>query len=639
MKILKGLNKGLHKKKIFRTGYFFLILCLMFTWSCSKGGKSMLKRSDVALADKWNVEKMYPSLEDWYKDLNLIKKKKDWQTLELYKNKLQESSDNLSKTLKISFDLQRSLEKLYTYSHLIMDEDLGNDKAKEAFGIIQATFTDFKEKTAWIEPEILQMPKTVFSAYLNDPVLSEYKIYLENLYRLKNYTLPPREEEILARLSNVFQTPYRTFSSFDNADLTFDKVKDSKGNLLDLTHGKYSLYLHNKDRVLRKNVFETYHSRFLNFENTLCELISGEVRNHYFVAKTRGFDSCLEAALYPNNIDLSVYKNLIATVRANIKTLHKYVAMKKKLLKLDKLAPYDLYAPVVELDVKMNLDEAKKTVIGSVAVLGEKYQSVLKKGLLTDRWVDFYETARKRSGAYSSGCYDSMPYILMNYYGNLNDVNTLAHEAGHSMHSYLSHENQPYQYSSYSIFVAEVASTFNEQLLADHLSKKMCHDDERAMLISDFLDRIHATFFRQTLFAEFELKIHELIEKDQPLTPGLLKQIYHQLYVDYYGPDMLLDNKIDIEWARIPHFYYNFYVYQYATGISAAVYLFDLVKKDKKNALPYLKFLESGCSDYPLNILKKAGVDLTKPDAIEALLKHFDQLQDQLLEILSNEEK
>jgi oligoendopeptidase F len=282
----------------------------------------------------------------------------------------------------------------------------------------------------------------------------------------------------------------------------------------------------------------------------------------------------------------------------------------------------------------MNLDEAKKAVIESVAPLGEKYQGILKNGLLVNRWVDFYETEKKRSGAYSSGCYDSMPYILMNFYGNLNDVATLAHEAGHSMHSYLSHENQPYVNSSYSIFVAEVASTFNEQLLQDYLFKKIANQNEKAMLISDFLDKIHATFFRQTLFAEFELKIHELVEKGQPLTPGHLKEIYHQLYVDYYGPDMELDEKIDIEWARVPHFYYNFYVYQYATGISAAIYLFNNLNKDKKNRDLYLSFLMSGSSDYPINILKKAGVDLTKPDAIESLIKRFDTLIDELSKIL-----
>lgn len=614
---------------------YFVITPLFLTVAFADNSEEiMLKRDQVALNDKWNVEKMYPSLEAWQKDLSRFKESEELNALMQYKNKLKDSAVGLKKALNNYFKGQRELEKLTCYAHLILDQDLGNDKAKQAYGISEMTFADFREKTAWIEPEILQFPKELFTKYLNDKELSDYKIYLENLYRLKDYTLSSKEEELLARLSNVFQTPYRTFSSFDNADLTFGNIKDSKGNELDLTHGKYANYLRESDRTLRKNVFESYHKKFLEFENTLCELIQGEVKNHYFLAKTRGFKSCLEASLYPNKIDLDVYHNLIKAVRSNLKSLHKFVALKKRLLKLEKLAPYDIYAPVVPSSIKMNLDDAKKTVIESVAPLGENYQTILKTGLLSERWVDFYETERKRSGAYSSGCYDSMPYILMNFYGNLNDVATLAHEAGHSMHSYLSHHNQPYAYSSYTLFVAEVASTFNEQLLHDYLYKKMKNDKEKAMLIADLLDKIHATFFRQTLFAEFELKIHELIEKGEPLTPGLLKKIYHQLYVDYYGPDMALDDKIDIEWARIPHFYYNFYVYQYATGISAAMYLFENIGKDKKNVDKYLTFLKSGSSDYSINILKKAGVDLTHKEAVESLIRRFDTLMDQLSEIL-----
>ncbi len=616
---------------------FLVLSCLFSTISFASTNNNKeekaMKRDKVALNDKWNVEKMYPSLDDWKKDFSQIKESREIGELMSYKGKL-ESSSSLQKALKIYFNMQRSLERLSCYSHLILDQDLGNDEAKNAYGMAEMLFTDFREKASWFEPEILQLPKNIFTKYLNDPLLSDYKIYLENLYRLKDYTLSSKEEEMLARLGGVFQIPYRTFSSFENADMTFDKVKDSKGNSLDLSHGKYSLYLRENDRTLRKNTFETYHAKFLKYENTLCELLQGEIKNHYFLAKSRGFKNCLEASLYPNNIDVSVYYNLIKTVRENLKTLHKFVSLKKRLLKVDKLAFYDIYAPVVESTIKVKLDEAKKIVLQSISPLGESYREILQNGFFADRWVDFYETERKRSGAYSSGCYDSMPYILMNFYGNLNDISTLAHEAGHSMHSYLSWRNQPYQYSSYSLFVAEVASTFNEQLLQDYLFKTMESENEKAMLISDFLDRIHATFFRQTLFAEFELKIHELVESGQPLTPGLLKSMYHQLYVDYYGEDMALDDKIDIEWARVPHFYYNFYVYQYATGISAAIYLFDNVKKDKKNCEKYLTFLKSGSSDFPLNELKKAGVDLTKPDAVKSLIKRFDELTDQLSKIL-----
>ena len=393
---------------------------------------------------------------------------------------------------------------------------------------------------------------------------------------------------------------------------------------MELTHGKYSTYLREPDRALRKNAYTAYHKKFMEFENTLCELLQGQIKNHDFIAKTRNFNSCLEAALYPNQVDVNVYHNLIKAVRDNIKTLHKFVSFKKRILNLDKLTPYDIYAPLVpEVNFKMDLEKAKQTVINSVAPLGDEYQNILKKGILEDRWVDFFETKKKRSGAYSSGCYDSMPYILMNYYESLNDVNTLAHEAGHSMHSYLSNHNLPYHYSQYPIFVAEVASTFNEQLLHGYLLNNIKDEKQKAYLIADALDRIQATFFRQTLFAEFELKIHELVESQTPLTPTLLKKIYHQLYQDYYGEDMQLDDLIDIEWARVPHFYYNFYVYQYATGISAAIYLYELCQKDKNHCQQYLKFLKSGGSRVPFRSLKASWSRFNKAGCCTGLDQSF----------------
>jgi oligoendopeptidase F len=353
------------------------------------------------------------------------------------------------------------------------------------------------------------------------------------------------------------------------------------------------------------------------------------------LAKTRGFKNCLEAALYPNNIDLNVFYNLIKTVKSRINVLHKFVKIKKEILKLKKIHPYDLYAPLVKnVSFEMSIEEAKKNVIESVGILKKEYKSILKKGLFKDRWVDFCETARKRSGAYSSGCYDSMPYILMNFHSSLNDVLTLAHEAGHSMHSYLSNKNQSYCYSGYPIFVAEVASTFNEQLLFEHLFKNTKSKGKKALLLSNKINAIHATFFRQTLFAEFELKLHEIVEKGNPLTPSILKKVYRELYSEYYGEDLALDEYIDIEWARIPHFYYNYYVYQYATGISAAIALFEKMKKNKNHCQEYLKFLKSGGSRYPLDMLKDAGVDLRKPQVIEALIDYFDRLNDQLVLIL-----
>lgn len=620
--------------------YFIFFAPLYYTGdnkvALSKGEEQMaLCRDTVCEKDRWDIQKMYPTIEDWHKKLKWVNESENWKLLLLYKNKLNESSDFVKLTLSTFFDLNRSLENLAVFAHLLLDEDLSNDTAKEAYGLGQFSYYNLSEKASWIEPELLQLPEEKLEEYINDPSLSDYKFYLEKLSRYKPYTLSIQEEELIARVEQTFQSAYKTFSTLENADLTFENITDSNGKSLELTHGKYSSYMREPDRELRKNAFKTYHKKFLEFENTFCELLQGQIKNHDFIAKTRKFSSCLQAALYPNQVDVNVYHNLIKAVRDNIKTLHKFVSFKKRVLKLDTFSPYDIYAPLVSgVDFKMDLEKAKKTVIDSVAPLGNEYQTILKKGIFEDRWVDFLETRKKRSGAYSSGCYDSMPYILMNYYDSLNDVTTLAHEAGHSMHSYLSNHNLPYQYSQYPIFVAEVASTYNEQLLHGYLSNNIKDEKQRAYLIADALDRIQATFFRQTLFAEFELKIHELVESQTPLTPSLLKKIYHQLYEDYYGEDMELDELIDIEWARVPHFYYNFYVYQYATGISAAVYLYDLCQKDKNHCQQYLKFLKSGGSRYPLDLLRQAGVDLTKPDAVQALISHFDHLIDQLSMIL-----
>jgi oligoendopeptidase F len=346
------------------------------------------------------------------------------------------------------------------------------------------------------------------------------------------------------------------------------------------------------------------------------------------VARARKFNSCLEAALFPNQIDPKVYENLIAAVRSKLPLLHRYISLRKKWMKLADLHVYDLYVPLVEeAEAHMDYEEARQAVVASVAPLGDKYQQSLQKGLLEERWVDIYENTRKRSGAYSSGCYDSMPYILMNYHGTLNDVLTLAHEAGHSMHSLLSRTHQPYIYSQYPIFVAEVASTYNEQLLLKHLKTKAKSDRDQAFLINYQIEGIRGTIFRQTLFAEFELQLHKWAEEGVPLTPALLKKYYVQLNREYYGPDLVIDPELEIEWARIPHFYYyNFYVYQYATGLSAALSLFQQTMNNEEARNRYLEFLSSGGSKYPIDLLKAAGVDMKKPDAVHAAMDYFETL-------------
>ena len=483
-------------------------------------------------------------------------------------------------------------------------------------------------ETSWIEPAIL----TLSPEYLKAKELESFHVYLEKIVRLKPHTLEAPMEELLAVTGKALETAYRSFSAFNNADLKFPKIANEKGQLQELTHGSYSVYLRGKDRTLRENAFKTMHQSFLSYENTLCELINGQVQAHLAGMRARGYSSCLEAALFPHQIDTKVYHALIEAVRSRLGSLHDYLALRKKVMGLDELHLYDLNVPLVsEVDLSMPYSSAEDLVIASVAPLGKQYQADLEKGLKQGRWVDRYENVAKRSGAYSSGCYDSMPYILMNYHSTFSDVKTLAHEAGHSMHSLMSNRHQPYHYAQYPIFVAEVASTFNEELLLRYLATQTSDQAKRCYLINQEIEGLRNTLFRQTMFAEFELAIHEWAEQGIPLTPALLKQTYRKLNQDYFGKEVVLDNEIEGEWARIPHFYYNFYVYQYATGISAAHALFQQVVKEGKGAQErYLKFLSSGSSRYPIDLLADAGVDMRQKKTVELAIDHFDALVEEL---------
>ncbi len=600
------------------------------------------ERKDLTPEMMWNVDELYLSWEEWENDFKKLSTSENfpkWPQINNLKGSLQESAQTLAKLLNYYFTIERLIEKLFTYAHLRLDEDLGDDKSKNAYGKILAVSHEFRFETSWIEPQILEIPDQVFKNFLKDDNLRPYLFFLEKVYRLKPHTLSLKEEELLALSSKSLDAAHKAFSAFNDADLKFEKVKDSNNKEHELTNGLYSNYLRNRDRTLRKNSFEVLHSTYTEYENTLAELLQGQLMNHLYISRARKYDSCLNCALNAHNIDPKVYHNLIEQTRKKLSSLHRYVSIRKKIMKLDEMHLYDLYAPLVEeVDLKWSYEEACDLVIDSVAPLGDEYQNVLRKGLLEDRWVDPFENARKRSGAYSSGCYDSMPYILMNFHGSLNDVLTLAHEAGHSMHSYLSHENQSFQDSQYPIFVAEVASTFNEQLLLQHLMKKYKDPKIQTFILNYRVEGIRTTFFRQAMFAEFELKMHELVEKQVPLTPSLLKSSYLELNKNYFGKDIIIDENISIEWARIPHFYYNFYVYQYSTGISAAFALFKKVKSSPNARENYLTFLKSGGSKYPLDLLKTAGVDMLQSSAINAILDDFDSMLDSLETIVQGEE-
>jgi oligoendopeptidase F len=583
----------------------------------------------------WNVENLYPSWEDWEADMKKWgreEKETHWPELAAFRETWKQSPEYLKSLIELCSEIDRYLSKLYTYAHLRHDEDVAEETAKKAHSRIVSLSYAFRQETAWIEPEMLQLPEEVLSKMIYSPVLKDYAFHLEKIVRQKKHTLAASEEELLAMSGKALETASQAFGAFNNADLKFPAVEDSQGKLRELTHGKYLLYLRDKDRKLREGAFKSLHKSFAAFENTLCELLSGQIQRHVLEMRARKYGSCLEAAIFPNQIDVKVYSALIQAVRSHLPALHRYMYLRKEAMGLDKLHLFDLHVPLVkEVEMGMSYEDATKVIIESVAVLGEDYQRALNQGLTHERWVDRYENARKRSGAYSSGCFDSMPYILMNYHGTFNDVMTLTHEAGHSMHSLLSRRSQPYHYSQYSIFVAEVASTFHEELLLRHLLSQVESKEQKAFLINQKLDDMRATLLRQTMFAEFELKLHTFAEQGIPLTPALLKAEYRKLNAEYFGPDVHIDDEVEIEWARIPHFYYNFYVYQYATGISAAHALVEKVVKGGEQARDnYLKFLSSGCSLYPIDVLQLAGVDMRTPAPVEAAMRHFDELVTEL---------
>lgn len=595
----------------------------------------MKMRNEIALKDRWNVEALYPNYEAWedaYQKIARDGQQPRWPEIASLKGSLADGPEKVKEILDLILGLDRVLTKLYTYAHLRHDEDITEDRYKGAFARISTLIHEFNQEASWFDPELFLLPEATIEQYLTSPVLANYHFHLERIIRLKPHTLSEESERVLALAGQAVQSSYKTFCAMSDADLKFGTVKDQHGKDRELTHGQYGLYIRDQDRTLRANAFKQYHQQYANYENTLCEMLIGQVQRNLFYTQSRHYPSCLDAALYPNDIDTSVYHALIEATNKNISSLHNYVSLRQDILKLDEIHLYDMYVPLTsQIDIHLSYEEAEQLIIDSVAPLGSEYQNFLKKGLQEQRWVDRYENHHKRSGAYSSGCYDSMPYILMNYKGILRDVFTLAHEAGHSMHSLLSRKSQPYHYSNYPIFVAEVASTFNEELLMQQLLRHFTGKAEQIYLINQKIEDIRTTLFRQTMFAEFELIIHEMTEQNIPLTPRVLKERYRELNAKYFGKNAVIDPEIDIEWARIPHFYYQFYVYQYATGISAALALADRVLQGGKTERDaYLSFLKGGGSRHPIDLLRLAGVDMKSPQPVSAAIGKFDHLITQL---------
>lgn len=586
------------------------------------------KRNEIDNKYKWDLTLIYKSDDEWYEDFE--KCLKEVNEVKKFKGKLTSSAKGLLDYITYSLNYERRLYKLYFYAHLQHDSDTTNPKAQEMSGKIMDLINQFEENESYANPELMSVDYDIIEKFMNEePKLTEYRFLFENIYRYKEHILDDNSEKILSSLSNIFSSSEKVYESLTDSDMKFGYI-DTKDGKVELTSSNYSLFIKDEDREIRKQAFIQYHNTYGNFKNTLANIYKTQVDVLTSLAKLKKYNSSLEASLYSDNIPVLVYENLIKTVNDNMDTIYRYFNLKKKMLKLDELHLYDIYVELIkDLDKDYSFEDAKTLVIDALSILGDDYIEIINKAF-NEKWIDVYNNVGKRSGAYSSGFYDTNPYILLNYEGKLKDVSTLAHELGHSVHTYLSCHNNSYHYSSYKIFVAEVASTVNELLLNKYLLKNSKDKKEKLFILNNMMELFKGTIYRQVMFAEFEKITHSKKEKGEVLTYELLNNIYYDLNKKYFGEDVHIDEEIKYEWSRIPHFYYDFYVYKYAIGLSAACYIVDSILNNKPNALEnYLKFLKTGGSMYPIDELKVAGVDVTKSEVVESAIKMFDEVMNQ----------
>ncbi|AXI08793.1 oligoendopeptidase F [Oceanobacillus zhaokaii] len=600
----------------------------------AKSTKELPKRSEIAESLTWKLEDIFASDDQWSEELKSLQVA--IPEVSKYQGKLGGSADTLFELLKLQDTLSERLGKLYTYSHMRYDQDTTNSFYQEMNSQAETVLTLASSTMSFVVPEILAMDEGKIDAFLEEKEeLRLYKKVLDEITRQRPHILSEREEVLLAEVSEPLSTASQTFSMLNNADLTFPSVKNEDGEEVDLTHGRYSKFLESKNRQVRKDAFKAMYDTYGKFKNTFASTLSGNVKVHNFSAKIRNYDSARQSALDNNNIPESVYDNLVEAVNEKLPLLHRYTKLRKKVLGLDELHMYDLYTSLVQdLDMKVSYDEAKEYVLKGLAPLGSEYSEILKEAF-SNRWIDVEENKGKRSGAYSSGAYGTNPYILLNWQDDVNNTFTLAHELGHSVHSYYTRKSQPYRYGNYSIFVAEVASTCNEALLNEYLINNLDDEKQKLYILNHFLEGFRGTVFRQTMFAEFEHDIHVRAQNGEALTADKLTEIYYELNKKYYGEDVVSDEEIGLEWARIPHFYYNYYVYQYATGYSAATSLANQILTEGESAVErYLNFLKAGSSDFPIEVLKKAGVDMTSKQPILNALDVFEEKLNEMEKIL-----
>ncbi len=596
--------------------------------------KQLPKRSQVKAADQWDLASLFPNDEAWEKSFRQWERK--IAGYEKFRGTLASGPKAIAACLKFDVDVDRAGERLGTYAFLKTAEDTANSTYQRMQGRYQNVASRAGQLASYIRPEIMAIPAAKMKRFLAAKELAAYRLVLERLLRYQPHTLSDGEEKLLAMQSEMSITANQVFRQLNNADLKFGTIKNDRGETVELSHASFSALLHSPKRTVREAAFRQYYQQFSAHENTLAATLSGSIQRDIYYARARNYPSALSAALFPDRVPQTVYDNLISAVRHNLPALHHYYDLRRRKMKLKDIHHYDTYVPILsDLESHHSWDEAVQVVIESLVPLGDDYCAVLEQGL-SGRWCDRYENQGKQSGAFSSGSFDGEPYILMNFQPEVLDhVFTLAHEAGHSMHSYYSAKTQPFQYYNYTIFVAEVASTFNEQLLSKHLMRNARDDRERAFLINREIDAIRGTILRQTMFAEFEKITHELAEANEPLTVDRFKSVYRELLQAYFGPDFVLDDELSLECFRIPHFYSAFYVYKYATGLSAAIALSERVTSGASGAVrDYLKFLQGGCSKDPLDLLRDAGVDMEKPEPVETALEYFRRLVDELDDLL-----
>ncbi|MCK4258193.1 MAG: oligoendopeptidase F [Halanaerobiales bacterium] len=590
----------------------------------------LVQRSEIVEEFKWQTEDLYTDLNAWEKDFQKVKGM--ISEIEKFKGHLGDSAEKMLECFQDQDEVSQISSLLYSYASRKKDQDTRVAENQSLYNRSISLLTELSSATAFVTPEILAIPEEQLKEFLaTNEKIALYTHYLDNITRVSDHILTADQERIMAMTGEISAGPEQIFQMIDDADMKYPTVIDEEGNEVELTKGRYMKFMLSKDRRLRKDTFEAFYSSYINQKNTLSTTLAQNIKVDMFGAKVRKFDSTLEAALSSDNIPVSVYDNLIKAVSDNLGPMHKYVKLRKKLLGVDELHMYDIYLSVIkDVDIEIPYEEAKETIIKSLAPLGSEYQDLLKKGF-DSRWIDVYENQGKTSGAYSAGVFGVHPFVLMNYNNTIDSMFTLAHEMGHALHSYLSDRTQPYVYHSYPIFLAEVASTLNEALLTEHLLKTTTDKGIKMSILNNYLEQFRGTVYRQTMFAEFEKLIHAKAESGEVLTHELLNKIYRDLNVKYYGPDMIVDSEIDYEWARIPHFYYSFYVYKYATGFSAAASLADQILEEGQPALKrYLDFLSAGNSDYPIQTLKKAGVDMENPEPIAQALKIFKERVEEL---------